>query len=697
MPEREVVTYCRICAAACGLVVTVDGDDVVRIRGDREHPVSRGYVCPKGRALAEHHRAPRRLDHPRAHGHATDWDTALDDLAARLAALVAESGPDAVAVYLATGVAYDVNGWMAGEGLIRALGTRQRYTPVTVDNAAALVAAELVAGHATLNPVWDPQRCDLLLLVGTNPVVSHGYGTALPDPVRRLREFRSAGGTVVVVDPRRTETAAHADHHLAIRPGTDHLLLAWLVRAALDALDDRRASDVGDLDPADLAAIRTILGPLDAHAAAVALGISTAELHDLTTAVLAADGIAVHCGTGVTMAEHGLLAEWLRWLLLALTRSLDAERGMQFNRSGVVPVGGPAAPPGGRVSRGPQSRPELVRVLGQHPCVALADEIEQGTVRALVVIGGRPDLAFPDRARIDAALSSLDTLVVVDTLDNDLARRATHAFPACGQLERADVPMQGGVQFADGLQATRAVVEAAAQRRPVWWIAAQLARRLGGDALGGLDPDATSDTDLLARLVGGHDALDALDARGRWEQRRPGWVHATLLPDGRWRFGAVELLERLRTAVRGTPAAGTGMTSSGMAGDGMTGDGMTGPGRPAGDHGGALLLVVGRRVGAVNATAWEPTALDDVSVHLAPSDVAALGLTAGTRVRVTSEHGAVTGTVQVDERLRAGTVWCGHGSAALAVNQLTTGDDGVIDPRTGMAPTTAVAVQVQAL
>ena len=192
--RQEKLSFCRICAAACGITVEVDdnldGERVVRVRGDQGHPVSRGYTCSKGRALGAFHHDPNRLDDPIVDGTVTTWDAALDDLGVRLQAVVDAHGADRVGAYLGTGLAYDVNGWMSADRLFALLRTRQRYTPVTIDNAPALRAAELVSGTPHLNPVWDPDRSRLLLVFGSNPVVSHGYGTTLADPVTRLRDFR---------------------------------------------------------------------------------------------------------------------------------------------------------------------------------------------------------------------------------------------------------------------------------------------------------------------------------------------------------------------------------------------------------------------------------------------------------------------------------------------------------------------------
>lgn len=218
---------CRICAAACGIVVGVDGTGdgarVVAVRGDPDHPVSRGYTCAKGRALPYLHHHPRRLDAPRVGATTASWDDTLDDLAARLNVVVDEHGADAVGAYLGTGLAYDTAGWMAASAWLAVIGSRRLYTPATVDNAPVLHAAELVAGHPQANPICAVERARLVLVVGSNPVVSHGYGTAMADPVRRLRAVRAHGGEVWVLDPRRTETAALADRHLQVLPGSDAL------------------------------------------------------------------------------------------------------------------------------------------------------------------------------------------------------------------------------------------------------------------------------------------------------------------------------------------------------------------------------------------------------------------------------------------------------------------------------------------
>jgi anaerobic selenocysteine-containing dehydrogenase len=668
------LSFCRICAAACGIVVTVDGDQVQKVRGDPAHPVSRGYTCPKGRALPAFHHRNDRLDHPVLAGTTAPWGAVLDDLAHRLGRLRAEHGPGSIGVYLGTGLAYDIAGWLTAERLIATLGTPQRYTPVTIDNAPALLTAEMVGGSSQLNPVWDPAGTDLLVLFGTNPVVSHGYGTALADPVNRLRDFRAGGGRIWVIDPRRTETAALADRHLPLRAGTDHLVLALLARSLLHAGADGAELDRA-CDPDDLEALSGALAPFDRDTVARATGLDPGALDELVAAVRAGPGrLASMAGTGVMMSQHGLVAEWLRWVVLVLSGSLDRTdgAGMRFNDGVLFPLEGRlrAAAPDAARPAGPASRPELSGWGGQLPCVSMADEIEAGNLRGLLVAGGSPLTAFPEPSRIHDALGSLDVLAVLDVVRTPLTAMASHVLPATGQLERADLSMLENVAFRNGTAFTPPVVAAAAERRPAWWIVAQLARRLGLDALGGeRDPDQLDDVDVLRGLARGarrsFDEIVAAGPHGSTETSRAGWVHDAVLPEGRWRLAPEVLMARLREV-----------------GEQLGGD----PGERT------LVMVPRRRVRSVNATSYG--AADPAGVVLHPLDADAVGVTAGGEVLVRSTHGAIVGPAVLDDAVARGTVALTHGRTDVASSELVSAHLDV-DPLTGMPLASGVPVDVE--
>jgi len=678
-----VRTLCRSCSAACGIVVEVEpagagaeGERVVAVRGDPEHPRSHGYVCPKGASLAEFHHRAGRLETPRLRGRAASWDLALDDLASTFARLRAAHGDDAIALYQGTGAVSDSLALPAIGALMAGLGSRSFYTAATVDVAPALRMGEMVCGFFHPWPVWVPEEpaSRLAILLGFNPALSHGYLTMLPDATERLRAHRRGGGEIWVVDPRRTKTARLADRHLAPRPGSDAILLAWLVREALAARAARRFDDDGfeRLTRAeDRAALAAALAGLTLERVSEQTGLATREVTDLVAAIRRAGPIAVVAGTGITLGRDALLCEWLRWALLIATDSLDRRGGMWFNpgvltRFEQTPPA--TAPPEGRVAPGPRSRPELARILDQHPCVALADEIEAGQVRALVVAGSSPLTAFPEPDRLRRAFAKLDALVVLDVVETPLTAIASHVLPATGQLERDDLVLETAAAHAP------AAVAPVAARRPMWWILSQLGRRLGIDVLAGsfgegLDPDRTTDRDLVARMAsgarGGAAALLAAGTGGVAPPALYGWVRSGALPGGRFRLVPPGLLERLRERLEG-------------------------PGSDA-----PFTLVAARQLTRTNSTAYMSPAKspDAPALHLHPADAAGLGLMAGEQAIVESPYGAVTATVALDADLRRRAVSLGHAWFEANVGALTDSRREV-DPLTGQPPMTAIGVRI---
>lgn len=657
-------SFCRICAAACGIIVETDGTAVLRVRGDVDHPVSMGYTCAKGRALPELHHRADRLSSPRLHGSKVSWGEALDDLAGTLMSVRSEVGPDGVGLYLATGLAYDSAGQVACGLSMAAMGSSSFYTAATVDNAPVLVAAEQVTGNAMMNPVWESHRGGLLLLVGSNPVVSHGYGTTLADPVRRLREHRERGGRIVVVDPRRTETAAHADVHIAGRPGSDVILLAALARELLISGADQRELASHCL-PEEVDSLRSALHPFTVDAAAVAVGVDRALIEQLLDDLRSAPRrVAIFCGTGTTMARDGVLVEWLRWVLLILTGSLDVEGGMRFNRGAVNRLRPPRVIP--EFQPGPSSRPDLPRVAGQVPAVAMVDEIEAGRLRALLIAGGNPLSAFPEPARLRDALRMLDALVVMDVAESEMTELATHVLPVTSQLERADLTLAEQVAFRSGMQFTEAVVAPGEDRRPVWWVLASLLRRLDLDILAGASPDGLDDRTFLSGLLthGPLDEAEVLDAGPAGVDLAPtyGWVREEFLLDGCWRIAPGPFIERLARHVG--PEVG--------------------------------MVLVPRRENAwsnsvhIAGDGAEPIALVN------PEDAAAAGVGHGNWAAISSDHGSMVVTVAIEPTIRRGTVSVTHGHPGASPGLLISGTTDV-DPLTAMPWASGLPISLRPL
>lgn len=647
----------------CGIVVTLEGERVLRVRGDAAHPISQGYTCPKGRHLPAFHHDPRRLDHPVLEGRPVPWDDLVGDLTGRVRDTVDRSGPGGVAMYLASGSAFDSAGRRAAERFLRLLGSPQKYTATTIDTPSKPLVAELVGGWSGLTPIWDHERSTLLILIGSNPVVSHGHSNAIPAPLVHLRRHRARGGEVWVVDPRRTETARAADRHLRPRPGSDWLVLAHLVRALLPAPgteEDRalcaRATGVHEL--------RSALAPLTGELTSAGTGLPVDELDQLLAAVRRHGRVSALTGTGVSMSETANVAEWMLWALHIVTNSYDEPGGMWFNPGYLSQLDTREIPTAdGTPGAGPASRPELPRRFGEWPCAGLISEIEAGNVRTLFVVGGNPATAFPDAKRARAALESLETLAVIDVLPTETTELATHLLPAVGALERADVPwLLDTYQLAVATQFTPAIVAPVADRWPVWRMFAALGERLGLDVLGGGLTAATATDEALlrslaARSRGGADAVFAARNGVVASGAVFGWVRR-LLPGGRWQLAPKPLVDQLVSAV--APARGR------------------------------VHLIAHRQLGTMNSQLRE---LAEVAVLVHPSRAGELGGD-GSTVDVRTSNGSVRGILRSDENMPADAVAIPHGWAAPNVSGLTSAEDD-IDPLTGMVRQSAIPVELR--
>src|SRR5688500_7816430 len=423
-----------MCQAMCGIVVHVDGDRVVRVSGDPDHPVSEGYTCPKGRALPDVHHDAARLDDPL-------WEQTLDGLAATLAAAIDRHGPGVIGAYRATHYAFDAAGRAVAARFVRALPTPQLYSAVTVDAPNKTLVPDLMTGAPFIFPQVDWDAARLLLVVGQNPIVSHGHSVARPNALVALRRLQARGGMIIVADPRTTETARLADLHLPLRPGSDPALLAGLVRAVLDA----GAADSGFvsecIEPGSLDRLAGLVEPFTPARVADHCGIDPVLVEAAITLLLGAGRLAVQTGTGISMGAAPNVAEWLAWSLAAVTGSLDRPGGNLFNPGVLRPQEDRLTirPRHGDPDSDPASRPDLRAAYGEIPCSALADEIDAGHVRALFVLGGNPLTTLPDSDRLRRSFADLDVLAVCDIRSTETTDAATHVLPVAGQLERPDL------------------------------------------------------------------------------------------------------------------------------------------------------------------------------------------------------------------------------------------------------------------
>ena len=433
---------CNLCEAMCGLAVDVDGGVVRAIRGDADDVFSHGHVCPKAVALKDVHEDGDRLRRPlRRRGDDWEeigWDEAFDEAAQRLASLQRAHGRTAVALYQGNPTVHNYGAILYGQLFARTLRTRSLFSATSVDQLPHMLASLLMFGHQLLLPVPDIDRTDYLLVLGANPVASNGSLMTAPGVERRLKELRARGGRLVVVDPRRTETAAMADRHVPIRPGTDALLLLAMVHT-LFAEDLVRRGGVLDLCDG-LDSVRAAAEPYPPEAVEARTGVPADVIRTLARELASAPTAVVYGRVGVSTQEFGGLCCWLINVINLLTGNFDRAGGAMFPLP-AVDVVGLAARIGqrGHFDRRRSRLRDLPEFGGELPVSVLAEEIEtegEGQIRALVTLCGNPVLSTPDGARLGRALGGLEYMVSIDFYLNETTRHSHLILPPTGPLER---------------------------------------------------------------------------------------------------------------------------------------------------------------------------------------------------------------------------------------------------------------------
>jgi anaerobic selenocysteine-containing dehydrogenase len=437
MGETRLHT-CMLCEAVCGLTVELDGGRAVSVRGDPDDPFSRGHVCPKAAAIPDVMEDPDRVREPlRRDGTAwapVSWRPALAEAGERLAAIQRRHGPDSVGLYLGNPTVHGFGSTVAAVLFSRALGSRSRFSVTSVDQLPHMLASLEVLGHQALLPVPDLDRTTFLLVLGANPRASNGSLMTAGDVGARLDALRSRGGRLVVVDPRRTETAARADQHLAIRPGGDAALLLGL----LHVLFAERLARPGRLQAFSdgLERLEALAARFPPERVAARTGIAADAIRRLARDFAAAPAAVAYGRVGVCTQEFGGLASWLVLALNAVTGNLDRPGGAMFPSPAVDLV---AQGPPGSFGRHRSRVRGLPAFGGELPAAALAEEIETpgpGQVRALVTFAGNPVLSTPNGARLDRALASLEFMVSIDLFRNETTRHAHLILPTSFGFEK---------------------------------------------------------------------------------------------------------------------------------------------------------------------------------------------------------------------------------------------------------------------
>src|SRR3954463_3609506 len=472
---EEQITFCRICEALCGMVATVEDGKVTRLRPDRDHQLSRGYACPKGIAMLDVQNDPDRGLHPlRRTGAAGEvegvsWAEALDDIAARLGRVPGRQ----VAWYMGNPGAFSYSHTLWVKGLLDALGSPHLYTAGSQDVNNRFAASAMLYGNPLVVPIPDLKRTKLLLMVGANPLVSHGSVLTAP----RIREQLHEIERVIVVDPRRSETA-RAFEHVPIRADTD----AWLLLSLLHVIFEEGLADEAAIrrQAVGAGALRAAAREHPPEATAARTGIPAERVRELARALATADGAAVYGRTGSCLGRYGTLVAFLLDALNILTGHPDAPGGAVFGRAAIAvdEIGERAGlDTYGAVRTRIGGFPD---VIGNLPATLMPREIDDGEIRALFVSAGNPVLSVPDGGALEASLERLDLCVSLDFYVNETNRHADYVLPSTTYLEREDLPIAFfGFHTTPFAQFTEAVVEPAGEARQEWEIVEELSKRIG--------------------------------------------------------------------------------------------------------------------------------------------------------------------------------------------------------------------------
>ncbi|PZN93934.1 MAG: oxidoreductase [Alphaproteobacteria bacterium] len=472
---------CHICEANCGIVVETQGRTVLSIKGDPENPFSRGHICPKATAIADLESDPDRLRTPVKRvgedWQPIGWDQAYAEIAARVATIRAAGGETAIYVGNPTAHNYSVTPQIPL--LRKALGSRNNFSASSVDQVPHQLVQMWMYGHNALFPIPDIDRTHHMVIIGGNPLASNGSVWTVPDVRKRIQALQARGGTLTVIDPRRTETAAIADTHHFIRPGSDPALLVGL----LLALDAAGLVAPGRLAPmlAGWDDVWAALRRFDIAACAAACGVAEAEIHRLAAVLGSGEPAVVYGRIGVSTAEFGTLNHWLINLLNIATGNLDRAGGAMFSSPAVDIVGQTGSGTRGRFHSRVSGHPEL---LGEYPAVAMAEEIAtpgEGQVRALFTIAGNPVLSVPDGGALDSALSGLELMVSIDMYVTATSAHAHYILPPCGPLEKDHYPLfLAPIATRNFANYSPPVFDRKPGTKSDWEIVAELARAIAG-------------------------------------------------------------------------------------------------------------------------------------------------------------------------------------------------------------------------
>jgi len=705
---REEKSFCRICNTHCGMVLTLDEQSqITAIRPDKDDPVSEGFACFKGLQAAEAHAPENRVRQPLKRMPDGSFqpigvEQALDEIAERLAEIIDRDGPEAVGGYRGTGSGFNAVGCFIMDSLFEAIGTKKIFSASTIDQTAKNVAVERIGyWQAGLHHVLGS---DVTLLIGTNPLVSFALTFIVMNPLKHLKEEKARGMKLLVIDPRKTETARFADIHLQPVPGEDATILAGMIREILhNGWEDQ---DFIERYVDGFAELKARVEPFTPEYVAQRADIDKGAFLALTECFAKAGRGKAMTGTGANMGPHSNLVEHLLNCLNIICGRCVRE-GERIAFPGALM---PGYPPLAQVAPAMRSFESSYRsriggysqipvIVPELPTGIMADEIlapGPGQVRAFFVHGGNPAVIVPDQVKVVRALRSLELLVVVDPYMTPTAKLADYVIPTHLQYERADLPCwqyegywQPWTRYTPAIAKPADGMEVVADEYIFWGLLKRLGKPmkfLGSEI--GIESTPTTDDflELVARQAGRSLDQIRVHERGLFFEDKTLFAGAGET-DARFTLASPEVMEEI-----------TELSREPMAEESLTRDGVAATHRLIVRRQRHMFNSIGRALPNTHRRVPHNPAF------INPDDLKELGLADGDRIRVTSATASVEAVATADPSLRSGCIAMSHGFGELpddnrydqhgvAVNALLTTDSG-LQSINAMPRMTAVPVSI---
>ncbi len=720
MPQQKT-TFCRICENQCGLIASIDGDQITQIEPDPDHVVTKGYACIKGLSFEKLRTSKDRLTTPLKRENnkfvPISWEQALSEIGTKIRTIRSQYGDESVGAYFGNPISFSPLMPIFWTAFGKGLNTHKVYNTGSLDCNNKFLVSQHLYGSPMALTFPDIDHIDCLIVIGANPAISKMSFINLPDPVRRLQEIEERGGKIVHINPRRTETAKSVGEHIFIRPDTDVFMLLGFLNEVLarSGIDQERVSRfMNGYDK-----LEALCANWTPEKQAEVTGISADALRALVSHYLEAKGAALYASTGINQGTNGTLAFWLLEVINAITGNLDRQGGSLMGL-GIIDYG--------KATKSADDDVFYSRIgntpsfLGALPAPLMADEIlEPGDdrVRAMFVLSGNPMLTNTNSAKMAKALEALELLVCIDIVRNETAEFADYILPGTHFAERPDIPFSflslSGLAPRPWYQYTDRLVNPPGDCRDELWIIRQLARVCdaplfgskgfqtlvnAGSALGKLPLLGKSLTPMPERLLG---LISRMGKQGGLKRLRK-YPHGKTLPaiQGNSYLGKRVLTDDGKIQL--APPLFLELAASRLESSFNKG---------ARELGEFKMITKRERFShnswAHNNPGFVKGKRERNYLYIHPQDAEKLGCAGGDSIEVSNAVGSVTSIVALSDDLMPGTVALPHGwghqaAGGLSVAKATHGvnanllaADGPdnIEPYSGMAQFNGVTVSLR--